>query len=104
MGLIFRLTDIPCFALHFSPLLKTHTGKPGRGRKAILDAQTDLESVRQAVRGNRQRLRVAKADLEEALGKSFSDKTLRRFLKETLHAINASENVPVKNQIRTSTN
>ena len=53
--------------------------KPGRGRKAILDADTDLESVRHAVRGNRQRLRVAKADLEEALGKRFSDKTLRRF-------------------------
>jgi transposase len=80
-----------------------HT-KPGRGRKAILDADTDLESVREAVRGNRQRLRVAKADLEEALGKSFSDKTLRRFLKDTLHAINAFESVPVKSQSRTSTN
>ena len=79
-----------------------HT-KPGRGRKAILDAQTDLEQVRAAVRGNRQRLRVAKADLEEALGKSFSDKTLVRFLKNTLHAINASESVPVKNRSRTST-
>ena len=78
-----------------------HT-KPGRGRKAILDSQTDLEQVREAVRGNRQRLRVAKADLEEALGKSFSDKTLRRFLKDTLHAINASENVPVRSRIRTS--
>lgn len=80
-----------------------HT-KPGRGRKAILDADTDLESVREAVRGNRQRLRVAKADVEEALGKSFSDKTLRRFLKETLHAINAFESVPVKSQTRTSIN
>ena len=80
-----------------------HT-KPGRGRKAILDAQTDLEPVREAVRSNRQRLRVAKADLEEALGKSFSDKTLRRFLKDTLHAINASESVPAKSRSRTSTN
>ena len=78
-----------------------HT-KPGRGRKAILNSQTDLEQVREAVRGNRQRLRVAKADLEEALGKSFSDKTLRRFLKGTLHAINASENVPGGSRIRTS--
>jgi hypothetical protein len=59
--------------------------------------------VRQAVRGNRQRLRVAKADLEEALGKSFSDKTLRRFLKGTLHAINASESVPAKSRKRTFT-
>ena len=80
-----------------------HT-KAGRGRKAILDAETDLEAVRQAVRGNRQRLRVAKADLEEVLGKSFSDKTLRRFLKDTLHAINAFESVPAKSQTRTSTN
>ncbi len=77
-----------------------HT-KPGRGRKAILDAEADLERVRDAVRGNRQRLRLAKADLEEALGKSFSDKTLRRFLKSTLHAINASENVPAKSRNRT---
>ena len=80
-----------------------HT-RPGRGRKAILDAKTDLERVREAVRGNRQRLRVAKADLEEALGKSFSDKTLRRFLKSTMHAINTSESVPAKSQSRTSTN
>ena len=80
-----------------------HT-KPGRGRRAILRAETDLEPVRQAVRGNRQRLRVAKADLEEALGKSFSDKTLRRFLKDTLHAINASENVPTRSHKRSSTN
>ena len=78
-----------------------HT-KPGRGRKAILDSQTDLEQVREAVRGNRQRLRVAKADLEEALGKSFSDKTLRRFLKGTVHAINASESVLAKSRSRTS--
>jgi transposase len=76
--------------------------KPGRGRKAILDAATDLERVREAVRGNRQRLRVAKADLEEALGKTFSDKTLRRFLKK-LRAINASENVPVGSRSRTFT-
>ena len=80
-----------------------HT-KPGQGRKAILDAQTDLDQVREAVRGNRQRLRIAKADLEEALGKKFSDKTLRRFLKGTLDAINASENVPDMSQIRSSTN
>ena len=79
-----------------------HT-KPGRGRKAILQAETDLEPVRQAVRRNRQRLRVAKADLEEALGKRFSDKTLRRFLKDTLHAINASENVPAKSRRRSFT-
>ena len=51
--------------------------KPGRGRKAILQAETDLEAVRQAVRSNRPRLRVAKADGEAALvTKRFSDKAL----------------------------
>lgn len=79
-----------------------HT-RSGRGRKAILEPETDLEPIRAAVRSNRQRLRLAKADLEEELGKSFSDKTLRRFLKNTLHAINASENVPVESQNRTFT-
>ncbi len=78
--------------------------KPGRGRKAILNAETDLEQVREAVRGNRQRIRLAKSDLEEELGKSFSDRTLVRFLKNTLHAINGSENVPVKSQSRTFIN
>lgn len=78
--------------------------KPGRGRKAILQSETDLAAVRQAVRGNRQRLRVAKADLEEALDKRFSHSTLRRFLKDTLHAINASENVPAKSRRRSSIN
>lgn len=77
--------------------------KPGRGRKAILDAETDLEQVKAAVRENRQRLRMAKADLEEELGKSFCDKTLRRFLKNTLGAINASENVPIRSQSRICT-
>ena len=78
--------------------------KPGRGRKAILNAETDLEQVREAVRGNRQRIRLAKGDLEEELGKSFSDRTLVRFLKNTLLAINESENVPVKSQSRTFIN
>ncbi len=78
--------------------------KPGRGRKAILDAETDLEPVKAAVRSSWQRVRLAKADLEEVLGKSFCDRTLVRFLKNTLLAINASENVPVRNRNRTSTN
>ncbi len=77
--------------------------KPGRGRKPILNAERDLERVKEAVRSNRQRVRLAKAGLEEALGKSFSDKTLVRFHKNTLLAINASENVPAKSRSRTST-
>lgn len=55
--------------------------KPGRGRKAILDAAEDLEAVTRAVRANRQRLSVAKAELEAELEKSFSTKTLERYIK-----------------------
>jgi hypothetical protein len=65
-----------------------------------LDAETDLAKVKEAVCSNRQRISLAKAELEEALGKSFCDKTLTRFLKNTLLAINESENVPASSQRR----
>jgi transposase len=58
--------------------------KPGRGRKAILDDQTDRERVRAAVQNNRQKLSVARAQLEADLGKEFSTMTLKRFLKQNL--------------------
>ena len=54
--------------------------KPGRGRKPILDAEGDLEAVRNAVQANRQRLSVAKAELETELDKNFSTRTLERRL------------------------
>ena len=60
----------------------------GRGRKGILQA-TDLEAVRRAVAGNRQRISLAKAELEQELGREFSPLTLRRFLKKTVDASNA---------------
>ena len=59
--------------------------KPGRGRKPILDQQHDFEQVNTAVQANRQRLSVAKAELEQALEKQFSIFTLQRFLKNTLY-------------------
>lgn len=55
--------------------------KPGQGRKAILNGEVDKEKVRKAVENERQRLKHAKADLEKELGKEFSLKTLKRFLK-----------------------
>jgi transposase len=55
--------------------------KPGRGRKAILQ-ESDLESVQAAVAQHRQRLSVARAELEQALDKNFSQMTLRRFVKK----------------------
>ncbi len=62
--------------------------RPGRGGKAILRVEIDLEQVRLAVRKHRQRLSVAKAELEQSLGKQFSEKTLSRFIKKTLAATN----------------
>jgi transposase len=60
----------------------------GRGRKGILEQHGDLEAVRRAVAGNRQRISLAKAELEKELGKEFSQLTLRRFLKKTVDASN----------------
>lgn len=65
--------------------LKTRSG---RGRKPILKAETDLEVVRQTVARNRQRVSQVRAELEEKLGKGFSDKTLHRFIKKTVAATN----------------
>lgn len=60
--------------------------KKGRGRKAILCKDADLAAVRKAVQDNRQRLSLAKAELEQELGKEFSTLTLKRFLKKTVAA------------------
>lgn len=67
--------------------------RSGRGRKAILHSAQDREVVRAAVVGNRQRIRLAKAELEQAMGKNFCERTLIRFVKKTVHAINGCENV-----------
>ncbi len=65
--------------------------RPGRGRKAILDQDKDTEAVRKAVENERQRLYNAKELLEEELDKSFSLKTLQRFLKSVSADGNASD-------------
>ena len=62
--------------------------RPGQGGKPILRVEVDLAEVRSAVQKHRQRLTVAKAELEEQLGKQFSEKTLSRFIKKTLAATN----------------
>lgn len=64
--------------------------RPGRGRKAILE-KADLAAVRAMVIENRQRIGQAKAGLERDLIKQFSTTTLKRFLKKTIAASNASE-------------
>ena len=64
---------------------------PGRGRKSILKAE-DLPTVQEKVKQARQRLSLAKAELEQTLEKPFSLPTLKRFLKKTVAATNALEN------------
>ncbi len=78
--------------------------RPGRGRKPVLDAEQDLPRVKAAVAANRQRLSLAKAELEAELGKNFSTKTLERYIKNMVLAINASESVPHRSRARKSTN
>ena len=77
--------------------------RPGRGRKAILQEQ-DLESVRQVVAQHRQRLSVARVELEAALGKSFSQETLARFVKKTVDATNVCEEDRAASRCRKFTN
>lgn len=45
-------------------------------------SEKDLPAVKAAVKANRQRISLAKADLEAEHGKSFSQKTLVRFIKK----------------------
>jgi len=47
--------------------------------------------VRRAVQGSRQRLSLAKAELQRELGKEFSAQTLKKFLKKTAAASSASD-------------
>jgi transposase len=77
--------------------------KAGRGRKPILDAETDVAQVKAAVAANRRRISVAKAELEVELGKSFSTKTLERYIKKMVLAINESDAVPPRSRARKST-
>ncbi len=64
--------------------------KEGRGRKPLLDEQQDAATVREIITEERQRLSRAKELLEQKLNKTFSGKTLKRFLKSLTAAINES--------------
>lgn len=57
--------------------------KAGRGRKAILQAE-DLGIIKEKVQENAQRLKIARQKLKEELGREFSTKTLKRFLKSLI--------------------
>lgn len=77
--------------------------KSGRGRRAILQ-ERDLQTVQAVVAQHRQRLSIAKAELEQALGKSFSQETLARFVKKTVRATSVCENDPAASRCRKFTN
>ncbi len=62
--------------------------KPGRGRKPILNLQEDKDSILEAIKANRQRMRTAKAEWEAKSGKSVSDSTFKTFLKSLADDIN----------------
>ena len=64
--------------------------KSGRGRRGLLQPE-DLEAVKAAVVKNRQQLRLAKAELEQELGREFGMLTLKRYLKKTVAASNACD-------------
>lgn len=65
--------------------------RTGRGRRSILSQTEDLEAVKKAVRKHRQRISIARAELEASLGKEFSTRTLTRYLKILTAGINESE-------------
>lgn len=65
--------------------------KPGRGRKPLLNKETDATLVRQVVQNERQRLSQAKVDLEAQTGRTMSIKTLQRFLKNLTAATDVSD-------------
>jgi transposase len=59
--------------------------KPGQGRKSIFNKEEHEEEGIKEVKKERQRLKKAKEQLEQDLGKKFSLRTLKRFF-ETLSA------------------
>ena len=66
--------------------------KTGRGRKPILRAQ-DLAQIKQRVQENALRLKIVREKLKEELGREFSTKTLKRFLKSLIADTNGGANV-----------
>lgn len=66
--------------------------KKGRGRKPILNIETEETVVRDAIKVERQRLTETQAIIAQKLNKEFSTKTLKLFLKSLSADIIVSEN------------
>lgn len=60
----------------------------GRGRKPIISIVEDREAILKAIKGNRQRMQIAKAEWESQSGKSVCRNTFRAFLKTLAEDIN----------------
>ena len=66
--------------------------KTGRGRRAILQPE-DLAIIKEKVQENAQRLKIAREKLKVELGREFSAKTLKRFLKSLIADTSDGANV-----------
>lgn len=77
--------------------------RPGRGRKPLLTAAADKETVLHCVKTNRQRIQTAKAEWEQQSGKSVSLSTLKSFLKALTVDTSAFENAAKGSPTRTYT-
>lgn len=77
---------------------------PGGGRPPIFEPAGDAAAVRVAVENHRQRISMAKAELEETLGKQFCERTLSRFLKNLMPVTSASGDDQKERKTRTFTN
>lgn len=73
----------------------------GGGRAPVLCSESDVAAVRRAVEKHRQRILVAKAELEEELSRSFCERTLVRFLKNLMPVTSASGDDPKARKTRT---
>ena len=86
LGQVFRVSEITIYGWlkrwEASGIVGLRD-KAGRGRKSILKAE-DLPQVKRRVQENAQRLKVARQKLKEELGRKFSAKTLKRFLKSLI--------------------
>ena len=60
--------------------------RAGRGRKPILSV-ADFTQVKRRVQENAQQLRLARLELKEDLERDFSEKTLRRYIKNLIVGI-----------------
>ncbi len=65
--------------------------KAGRGRKALINKESDTPLILETVKSNRQRLQTAKAEWESLSVKTVSGSTFKRFLKALLGRHSAAD-------------